>query len=94
MGRRARPAGAVHRLSAMLVLSNHFKSLPSTPARQARVIDRRRRQRKHFVEQLVAANPGLLQLGPLPSGSRFWQALRWGTPWMLLGWCLAQAAKN
>ena len=52
---------------------------------------RRRSQQRRLLQQLIAADPDALGWLIKPErGHRFWRALRWGGPGLLLGWWLAR----
>lgn len=85
MGRQ-RPLRLLHHLAVPLALS--ARPLPAEEAGQAPVL-RRRRQRLALAQRLLDPLPPALR-APGSGDGRFWRALRWGTPALLLGWWLAR----
>ncbi len=53
---------------------------------------RRRRQQRQLIQQCVEADPeGFRWLVRRDRGQRFWKALRWGGPGLLIGWWLSRS---
>ncbi len=83
---RRRPLRLLHHLAVPLTLG----ARPVPPADQPlSPAGRRQRQRLALMQRLLdPLPPGLLP--EQESGGRFWRALRWGTPALLLGWWLSR----
>lgn len=72
-------SGVLHHLAALLNLAGR------RPQAGNGALLRRRRQRLSLAQRLLDPLPPALQ--PLDQGAeRFWRAIRWGGPGLLLGW--------
>jgi hypothetical protein len=83
---RRRPLRLLHHLAVPLALG----ACPLPPAdRPLSPASRRQRQRLALIQRLLDPLPAGLR--PQGQGAeRFWRALRWGTPALLLGWWLGR----
>lgn len=74
---------------------HHLSRLASMQPREWEGSDpksRRRRQQRQLIQQYVAADPeGFRWLVRRDRGQRFWKALRWGGPGLLIGWWLSRS---
>ncbi|QNJ06127.1 hypothetical protein SynMEDNS5_01404 [Synechococcus sp. MEDNS5] len=53
---------------------------------------RRRKQQRRLLQRCVDADPeGFRWLFSRERGQRFWKALRWGGPGLLIGWWLGRS---
>ncbi|MEB3348705.1 MAG: hypothetical protein VKO00_01625 [Cyanobacteriota bacterium] len=84
--RRQRPLRLLHHLAVPLALS--ARAMPSDDQPWPASL-RRRRQRLALAQRLLDPLPDALK-APLTGDGPLWQALRWGTPALLLGWWLGR----
>lgn len=84
LDRQLRGRGGLHGLRS--VLRNQPRSWEGKDPRS-----RRRIQQRRLLRQLMEADPEALNWLIAPErGQRFWRALRWGGPFLLLGWWLTR----
>ena len=84
MKRTLRSRGGLHGLRSLL------RFQPRSWERKDRGSLRRRQQRR-LLRQVIEADPEVLNWLITPErGQRFWRALRWGGPALLLGWWLSR----
>ena len=84
LGRNHHRRGALHALQALLRLQPRAWEAGDRRSR-------RRSQQRRLLKELIAANPSQMEwLQSSEQGERFWRALRWGGPGLLLGWWLGR----